>query len=62
MRQVLAGVWQTEDKSKTVLFAINVSESPAEAVVHLYPEEYGISCPCTLPVSLEPMSLQIVEY
>jgi len=62
MRQVLAGVWQTEDKSKTVLFAINVSESPAEAVIHLSPEEYGISCPCTLPVSLEPMSLQIVEY
>ena len=62
MRQVLTGVWQMDDKSKTVLFVINVSDKPAEAVLNLYPEEYGIPCPCEYHVSMEPMSVQVVEY
>ena len=62
MWQILAGVWQMDDKSKTVLFVINVSDKPAEAVVHLCPDEYGVSFPCTYPVSLEPMSVKIIEF
>ena len=62
MRQVLAGVWQMDNKSKTVLFVINVSDRPAEAVLHLHPGEYGVPCPDELSVSLDPMSIRIFEY
>ena len=62
MRQVLTGVWQTADGEKTVLFAANVSDQPAEAVLHLYPDEYGASCPDELPLTLEPMSIRTAEY
>ncbi|MBQ3591658.1 MAG: hypothetical protein II979_06925, partial [Clostridia bacterium] len=44
------------------LFVINVSEGPAEAVVHLYPDEYAVSCPYAYSVSLEPMSVKIDLY
>ena len=61
MRQVLSGVWQMDDRSETVLFVINISNRPADAVLHLYPEEYGVSCPSEYRVSLEPMSVQVIE-
>ena len=62
MRQVVAGVWQTEKKEKTVLFAVNISPEPADAVIHLYPEEYGVSCPEILRIPLKPMSVEVIEY
>lgn len=62
MRQVLAGVWQMDDRTKTVLFVINVSDRPAEAVLHLHPAEYGVPCPAELSLSLEPMSVRVFEY
>ena len=62
MRQVVAGVWQTEDRSKTVLFVVNVSPHAADAAIRLYPQEYGISCPESIQITLEPMSVQIMEF
>ncbi len=51
-----------EDRSKVVLIVINISDKPAEALLHLYPDEYGVHCPSAYPVSLEPMSVKVVEY
>ncbi len=62
MRQVVAGVWQTEDRTKTVLFVVNVSPKTADATIGLYPNEYGICCPESLQLTLEPLSIQIIEY
>ncbi len=62
MRQVLAGVWQTEDGERTILFAANVSNKPAEASVRLYPREYGALCPEELNLSLEPETILVCEY
>jgi hypothetical protein len=62
MRQVVAGIWQTEDRSKTVLFVVNVSPHAADAAIQLYPQEYGISCPESIQITLEPMSVQIMEF
>lgn len=62
MRQVVAGVWQTHDGSKTVLFVVNVSEESASASIHLHPQEYGIDCPETLELTLDPVSVAVIEY
>jgi len=62
MRQVVAGVWQTGDGSKTVLFIVNISKETAAASVRLYPEEYGIRCPDNLELILEPMSVKVIEF
>ena len=62
MRQVVSGVWQTHDRSKTVLFVVNVSKESAAASVQLYPQEYGIDCPETLKLTLDPMSVKVIEY
>ena len=67
MRQVVSGAWQMETPSangqrKTVLFVVNVSKETADAEIHLFPQEYGISCPETLHLTLEPMSVKILEY
>ena len=62
MRQVVAGVWQTHDGSKTVLFVVNVSEESASASVHLHPQEYGINCPETLELTLDPVSVAVMEF
>ncbi|MBQ2726415.1 MAG: hypothetical protein IJF78_11985 [Clostridia bacterium] len=62
MRQVTAGVWQTHDRSKTVLFVVNVSKESASASVQLHPQEYGIDCPETLNLTLDPMSVTVIEY
>jgi len=60
-RQVISGVWQSEDGGKTVLFVINVSEQAATATVNLYPEEYGVDCEAAMTVELEPMSVKVIE-
>lgn len=62
MRQVLTGVWQTEDGEKTVLFAVNISEKPSDARIRLYPDEYGASCPDELRITLPPLSVNTLEY
>ena len=62
MRQVLSGVWQTEDGETTVLFIVNASDKPAGAVLRLYPYEYGADCPEELSISLMPMSVTVTEY
>ena len=61
MRQVVGGVWQADDMSRTVLFAVNISESPATAKMILHPEEYGVSCAEQLEISLEPLSVSVIE-
>ena len=43
MAQVFAGVWQMRDKSKTVLFLINVSKEKSSFKMRFNPDEYGIS-------------------
>ena len=62
MRQVLAGVWQTEDGGRTVLFVVNVSDRPAGASLRLYPREYGALCPEELKLELEPETFAAFEY
>jgi hypothetical protein len=47
--------------SRTVLFAVNISESPATAKMILHPEEYGVSCAEQLEISLEPLSVSVIE-
>jgi hypothetical protein len=60
-RQVISGVWQSEDGGKTVLFVINVSEQATSATLTLYPDEYGVGCGESMTVELEPMSVQVIE-
>jgi len=60
-RQVLSAVWQDEEKNKTVLFVINVSERPTTATLHLYPDEYGVKCPDIMEMELDPMSVKVTE-
>ena len=62
MRQVVGGVWQMDDRSKTVLLVVNVSKETADAEIRLFPSEYGVSCPDTLHLTLQPMSVEIIEY
>ena len=67
MRQVVSGVWQMDQPAadghlKTVLFVVNISKEPADAEIHLFPKEYGISCPNTIHLTLQPMSVEVVEY
>ncbi len=62
MRQVVAGIWQRDDRSKTVLFVVNISEKTAHATLRLRPQEYGVSCPEVLELTLDPMSVQTFEY
>jgi len=62
MRQVLAGVWQTEDGERTVLFLANVSDKLAEASIRLVPEEYGADCPEEMNVQIEPMCVTAAEF
>ena len=62
MRQVVAGAWQTEDGAKTVLFVVNVSPHEAEADIRLHPREYGTRCPENVRLSMEPMSVRIMEF
>lgn len=67
MRQVVGGVWQMDKPSsdgqkRTVLFVVNISNETAEAELRLFPQEYGVNCPETLHLTLEPLSLEILEY
>jgi len=61
MRQVVAGVWQLDDNSRTVLFCVNISEEKANAVLRLHPNEYGVYCPETMTLTLEPLSVKVLE-
>ena len=61
MRQVLSGVWQLDDGTRTVLFCVNISKERAMAKLTLYPKEYGVSCSEELELELEPLSVQVIE-
>ena len=61
MRQVLSGVWQLDDGSRTVLFCVNISKERAMAKLTLYPKEYGVSCSEELNLELEPLSVKAIE-
>ncbi len=67
MRQVVGGVWQMDKPSangqkRTVLFVVNISRETAEAELRLFPQEYEVECPETLRLTLEPLSVKILEY
>ena len=61
MRQVVAGVWQTDDNSRTVLLCVNISEEKTRAVLHLPTKEYGVSSQGTITLDLEPLSVKVIE-
>ena len=61
MRQVLSGVWQLDDGSRTVLFCVNISTERADTKLTLYPKEYGVSCSEELNLELEPLSVKVIE-
>ena len=61
MRQVVAGVWQTDDNSRTVLLCVNISEEKTRAVLHLPTKEYGASSQGTITLDLEPLSVKVIE-
>ena len=67
MRPVLSGVWQMDKPSengqnKTVLFVINISQESAEVDLKLFPNEYKVNCPEEIHLTLEPLSIKIIEY
>ena len=61
MRQVIAGVWKTDDASKIALFVVNISKRPARATIGLFPKEYGIDGPEELKLDLNPLDVQVFE-
>ena len=61
MRPVLAGVWQLDDNSRTVMLCVNISEEKTIATFTLYPKEYGVDCPETITLEIEPQSVKIIE-
>jgi hypothetical protein len=67
MRQVVSGVWQMDEpdangRVKAVLFVVNISDLPAQAEIRLFPQEYGVRCPEHLSLTMEPVSVKIIEY
>ncbi|MDO5310168.1 MAG: DUF6259 domain-containing protein [Planctomycetia bacterium] len=62
MEQVLAGVWTSKDETETTLLVVNVSSEAADAVIELFPEEYGVDCPNTMTATLEPQSVRIYTW
>ena len=61
MRQVMAGVWQLDDNSRTAMICANISEEKATATFTLCPKEYGVDCPQTVTLELDALSVKVIE-
>ena len=61
MLQIMAGAWQLDDNSRTAMLCVNISEKEATATFTLHPKEYGVDCPKTVTLELEPLSVKIIE-
>lgn len=73
MERVLAGAWQYKDKSKTVIFIVNVDNREADFEVSFDIKEYGLNSlflpenskiedgKCIIEGKLSPTELRIIE-
>ncbi len=62
MRQVVSGAWKTAAGDRVAVFAVNISDRQATAEIRLHASEYGVDVPDTLSLTMEPMSVRVVEY
>ncbi len=63
LRQILSASWQSEDGKTVHVFAVNLSRSPVDVTLRLYPEEYGTpEMPRELTLTLDGSEVRVLSF
>ncbi len=60
LKPIIAQIWQSADKSQTVLFVANISDKDAAVTIQWRPREYGFECDDTVEMALSPKTMRAI--